>query len=427
MAIILKDGTEYKTMSDVARAYNIDRKTLKNRFDATGDIDIALSIVLAKKEEEAELLRIFGVKTITEVCHKYGISHKSVYRNLEKCGNIIEALHTTINNKLNRESKSKLVFRDMEFKTFADCCRYFKVSDSNFTYLARKQGRNKVDVLEELLERKETKELARKEREKKGKTARYKVTINGIQFNSITNACEYYGISATTIKQRVDRGMSLDEAFSCVGRVNPIEYNGVVYESKKDLAEAFGLSKDTLYLRLKTMSLDEALHYRPGIIEVADGDGKITEYESVIDACNKLGLKEASVHKLGKRLGITAAEVIKTGAYKKIKHNPKTIKIECMLGEFDAIKHLSNHVGIAEMTLRGRLYKSNFDIDVAIISPTDECVGLKFIGLDGKARYKVNWSSRTVTARQIIEHYRPDLLDAYDKSNPTGKYNPYVK
>ena len=46
-------------------------------------------------------------------------------------------------------------------------------------------------------------------------------------------------------------------------------------------------------------------------------------------------------------------------------------------------------------------------------------------GLDGRAYYLVPWSARPVTTREIVSHYRPDLLAAYDASNPTGKYKPY--
>ena len=54
-------------------------------------------------------------------------------------------------------------------------------------------------------------------------------------------------------------------------------------------------------------------------------------------------------------------------------------------------------------------------------------MSLIHIGLDGKAYYKVQWSQDLVTARQIVEYYRPDLIKAYDKNNPTGKWNPIIK
>ena len=48
-----------------------------------------------------------------------------------------------------------------------------------------------------------------------------------------------------------------------------------------------------------------------------------------------------------------------------------------------------------------------------------------YIGLDGKARYKLRWSEDPQTAREVVEYYRPDLLDNYDRYNPTGEYKLY--
>lgn len=29
--------------------------------------------------------------------------------------------------------------------------------------------------------------------------------------------------------------------------------------------------------------------------------------------------------------------------------------------------------------------------------------------------------------REIVKRYRPDLLNAYDAANPTGKYRPFIR
>ena len=57
------------------------------------------------------------------------------------------------------------------------------------------------------------------------------------------------------------------------------------------------------------------------------------------------------------------------------------------------------------------------------------------------ATYRIHWEEdnrRLAAARKQAQdeqaliaarpnYYRPDLLDAYDKSNPTGEYHPYKK
>ena len=69
------------------------------------------------------------------------------------------------------------------------------------------------------------------------------------------------------------------------------------------------------------------------------------------------------------------------------------------------------------------------EVEVCVVVPSGEIWSLHpiFINLDGKAYYKLSWSTDPVNTRQIIAHYRPDLLEAYDKSNPTGEYRPYIQ
>ena len=101
---------------------------------------------------------------------------------------------------------------------------------------------------------------------------------------------------------------------------------------------------------------------------------------------------------------------------------------------YPSIRKAAAAFGIPESTLRNRL-KNYWDIEVALIVSTGR-VTLGFMGLDGQAYYRVSWldknsekygSGNIQTAREIVEHYRPDLLDAYDKSNQTGQYHPYKK
>ena len=85
-------------------------------------------------------------------------------------------------------------------------------------------------------------------------------------------------------------------------------------------------------------------------------------------------------------------------------------------------------MGIEFDTIKNRM-SGKWDTEVSVVIPPADGIRtrIKFIGLNGKSYYKVKWSEVLVTARQIVEYYRPDLLDAYDKSNPTGEYRPYIR
>lgn len=87
-----------------------------------------------------------------------------------------------------------------------------------------------------------------------------------------------------------------------------------------------------------------------------------------------------------------------------------------------SIRSLAKASEISCSTVQYRV-AHHIEMPVALISR--DKTSFMYVGLDGKARYKVTWSKDPQTAREVIEHYRPDLLEAYDKHNPTGKYEPY--
>ena len=62
----------------------------------------------------------------------------------------------------------------------------------------------------------------------------------------------------------------------------------------------------------------------------------------------------------------------------------------------------------------------------AFLASRNFLVRFGMCGIDSRAYYRVPWSDRPVTTREIVSHCRPDLLAAYDATNPTGEYRPYL-
>ena len=91
---------------------------------------------------------------------------------------------------------------------------------------------------------------------------------------------------------------------------------------------------------------------------------------------------------------------------------------------YPSIRAAAAAFNFPESTLRFRL-KHGLEPEAALVATDKET--LAFIGLDAKSYCRAAWSRDLVTTREIVEHYRPDLLAAYDASNPTGRYRPYRK
>jgi len=72
-----------------------------------------------------------------------------------------------------------------------------------------------------------------------------------------------------------------------------------------------------------------------------------------------------------------------------------------------------------------RLINQGWDLFLALVAPADLEATVRYIGINGKAYYSVDWSENPVTTRQIIERYVPHHLPMYDLINSDEKYTPY--
>lgn len=104
----------------------------------------------------------------------------------------------------------------------------------------------------------------------------------------------------------------------------------------------------------------------------------------------------------------------------------KEYLVDILGRQYKSVQKLAKAYGIDGSTLSYRI-KSYWDFDIAYLIGTDKWARLKFIGLDNKAYYIVNWSKDEVTARQIIVHCRPELLEVYDQHNPTGEWKQFIR
>ena len=92
------------------------------------------------------------------------------------------------------------------------------------------------------------------------------VVIQGISYITIKEACEALGLDPKTIRARIQRGYSPEEAFA--GKLKPrtggasktIEFNGETYSSIESLARKFDLTASVMQRRIKRgWSMEEAL------------------------------------------------------------------------------------------------------------------------------------------------------------------------
>lgn len=97
-----------------------------------------------------------------------------------------------------------------------------------------------------------------------------KVVVKGISYPTIKGACEALNLDPKTIRARIQRGYSIDDAFQ--GNLHPrsggatksIQFNGMTYPSIKSLAKKFDTKASILHKRIKRgWTTEEALGIKP--------------------------------------------------------------------------------------------------------------------------------------------------------------------
>lgn len=97
-----------------------------------------------------------------------------------------------------------------------------------------------------------------------------KVVIKGVSFPTIKEACEALNLDPNTIRARIQRGYSIEDAFE--GNLHPrssptaksIEFNGVTYPSIESLAQKFDTQASIFQRRIKRgWTTEEALEINP--------------------------------------------------------------------------------------------------------------------------------------------------------------------
>ena len=107
---------------------------------------------------------------------------------------------------------------------------------------------------------------------------------------------------------------------------------------------------------------------------------------------------------------------------------PTPISITVFGVRYPSLRKLAKDFNFAESTLHRYLTVYHVEPE-PLLACSDGLIYLSFIGLDGRAYYMIPDPKMPgyFTARQIVAHYRPDLLDAYDATNPTGEYRPFIR
>lgn len=259
-------GIEYTSMSRMCAAYNIQAGTFSRRIRNGWSLKEALTTPVHYTNACVDSEGIIYSST-EKMCKAHGVS-RSWYNNRIELGFSIEEaldpnfkLYTRKNlnkNEVKKENNTKKKSYRCEdhlgnrFKSIKDMCNYYKIPYSAFIARTHRQNLS----LEEALTK---------------KVGYYVKDHVGNHFKSQKDMCDFYDIKEATYLRRISSGYSKEEALTIkTGGIKrkatgnqphkAVTIDGVKYNSISDAANAFGLKQSTVSERLrKGWDIEDAL------------------------------------------------------------------------------------------------------------------------------------------------------------------------
>lgn len=397
-------GNWFESQADMARAYGVKPVTLRARL-AKG---MSVKEALFGKEPSMYIDHLGNkYKRLSDMCDKYNITIKLFNQRLESGWSVERALTF----KLKEHTKKLTGPNGKKYDSIKEMANDYGISYST----VRGRLRSGKSVEEALM----------------CSDGRAVSCIDhlGNTFDSKLSMCKHYGISAPAFDSRIKSGWDIEKALTYKGRVYK-DHKGNEFEQLKDMLEKYGIPYTTYSNRVKNgWTLKKILTTPVKEAEkVIDHLGN--EYESERQMLLNYDISYHA-YKLRMSQGWSSEEAL-TKPMKKSDYY-KYKDLEAFGFKFKSIRELIRELNIDNIdvtTLQLRLQQECIEIEaVSVIGGTNKHYSYKprFIGLNNKAYYDMPWSDKPVTTRQVVEHFRPDLLDTYDMCNPTGEYRPYKR
>lgn len=414
-------GNTYRSINDMCRHWGISKSTFQSRLRYGYTLQMALETPVMVKNKNKSVKKPKDTKkiiskpvydhlgnefiTTKEMCDHWGID-RNLYRNRVTRGwSIGDALTKPVRHK-----NGAIDHKGNKFKSKIEMCSYWGTSTQTL--------KTKLEdgyTLQEILEN----------------TVKYiePVDHNNVRYNTVKEMCSHYNISTTTFRNRLHSGLSLKDALTTHTNIykTHTDHTGKEFKSRKEMCRYWGINIATFANRMKSgkFTLEEALTTEPQRKDIETVDPKGIKYKSFREMCRAYNINPCVV-RLRLSKGISLQDALKL--YTPI----NDFSINAFGKEYNRLHDIiEDYPGIRLTTLSNRLNIKEkhwlYDIELLVSVKDLRNVRLKFVGLDGQARYKVSWHEDYQTTREIIAYKRPDLLSLYNKTHPDGKWNPYKR
>lgn len=220
-------GKPYKSFEDLARKVGLNSSTIRTRMKAGYTLEEAIERGTKEIEYNGNLHTSFE-----DLANQVGVNSATI-RSRMKLGYSLEGA-------IALGSKEEIQVFHNTFKTLKELTDYYGLDYNHFSVLLS-LGKTYEEAVTYML-------------------SKEKIALDGVEYETLTDLCNEYGISGNVVRNRICKGYSLREAVTKpvrqITRSTNYMFRGKIYNTKKELAESYGLQQSFVNDFSKNKKLD---------------------------------------------------------------------------------------------------------------------------------------------------------------------------
>jgi hypothetical protein len=294
-------GIDFKSRDEVYSHFKIERRNVERQMKSKNlSFEEVVSLILNRRDNKK--IRPFNLEgvdysSLHSACKVYEIPYATVYRRIFEWGYSVEEAFLTpvkrVSNsknsrvkKSNRSIKERIIFKGINFPSLSILCKKLNIEEENLIlYLSN--GVSLETALSTLLlvdnRMLQDEILSLKE-------SFYE--IFGVYYVTFEDACYFHNVNSGSVRMKIRRGSSKEEAFHHFINKEPFELRGVVFKTFTEACKVTGVAYSRTRMRvIRGDSKEKAFELPKGEKYTI---GKL-EYKDFFEACNMLNVNSTSV------------------------------------------------------------------------------------------------------------------------------------
>ena len=228
---------EFVSSAELCRHYNLDVRTFRARIASGWPLEQACGEVPRKRNEYAYKGHTYT--SVRSMAEAYNLPYERVSSRLRLGFTIADAMSPL--EVQNRYGRKAITINGERFGSM--------IAAANKLNLTRSQLKSRLVYLDKEKTHAKLAELPKRKYKKRPRD----LTVEGRNFKTYIELSEHYKIPEGTIRSRLNRGKSIEEAVGLitVETLFPLEFDGQEFQTSQEIASHYGINRATFDYRFK--------------------------------------------------------------------------------------------------------------------------------------------------------------------------------